>query len=519
VPTGDPVDPGSSLDPWPASSSLPPCEPVPQPTLDPTPLPVVVPPSIRTNKSDYAPGALVTLLGEGWQPGEEVALFVNDDRQRSWQHQGAVAAGDSGRFEYELTLPSWFVATYTVVATGAVSGEATWQFDDSIGTGPWTSGDNGSPAASQVTVSTPVAMPGDLMLAAIAVQGLGPNQVICTPVGWTTGAGYRVSVNGAISLQVFYRVATGGEAVSYTWRLRANSGHCRSSSSGLLTGNGAVGGITAYTGVDTEDPGGPIAGLRGATGTGSSLVAPSAAGAPDGAIVVRHFASDRASTISTAGLSSTGVENEQVYAIVRIPPGGAAEPPSAAAADADQAAAGDTGTLAASNGGAGGSWAALTVALRARPVQPVIQLELSDPSAQFGTNLTPDGSASTSPDGVSVNVDAADPSLGACYEWNGRVTVRSNVRYQVTVRAAVENTHLGFLTGDPDTYAACRGGEPVEGGMFAGASPRGAWTTPQAATASGRDHAYWLGLDVRWDADPSASIADASLTIAAVAAW
>ena len=54
---------------------------------------------------------------------------------------------------------------------------------------------------------------------------------------------------------------------------------------------------------------------------------------------------------------------------------------------------------------------------------PTITLTIGDPTAQFGTNLTPDGDPSDFPDAVTAFVDGAVPSSGACYAWHGAVTV------------------------------------------------------------------------------------------------
>ena len=35
-------------------------------------------PTIQSDKSDYAPGELVTLMGGGWQADESVHIYVND---------------------------------------------------------------------------------------------------------------------------------------------------------------------------------------------------------------------------------------------------------------------------------------------------------------------------------------------------------------------------------------------------------------------------------------------------------
>jgi hypothetical protein len=136
-------------------------------------------------------------------------------------------------------------------------------------------------------------------------------------------------------------------------------------------------------------------------------------------------------------------------------------------------------------------------------------------SARFGTNLTPDGTPSDSPDGITVHVDPSDPSVGACYAWAGSVTVRSNRPYAVSVTASAANDRLRFLTDDPRDFGSCAGGEPVGPRMFAGADPAGAWVTGQGRTPL-RAHDYWLGLELRWEDPPSVAIVQMTLTFSAV---
>ena len=86
-------------------------------------------PTIQSDKADYAPGELVTLTGSGWQPGELVNIVVNDDVGQTWNRNVNVIADPSGNISDSFNLPDWFVATYTVTATGS-SGTATTSFTD-----------------------------------------------------------------------------------------------------------------------------------------------------------------------------------------------------------------------------------------------------------------------------------------------------------------------------------------------------------------------------------------------------
>ena len=87
-------------------------------------------PTVASDKGDYAPGELVTLTGANWQPGEAVHIQVNDDQGQSWRRDVDVAADAEGRIGDSFNLPDWFVALYTVTATGPLSGTASTTFTD-----------------------------------------------------------------------------------------------------------------------------------------------------------------------------------------------------------------------------------------------------------------------------------------------------------------------------------------------------------------------------------------------------
>lgn len=88
-------------------------------------------PSIATDQADYAPGSLVTLNGAGWAGDDSVAVSVNDNQGQTWSWSGTATPDANGNFSVTLTLPTYFVATYTVSAMGTPSGAtATTSFTD-----------------------------------------------------------------------------------------------------------------------------------------------------------------------------------------------------------------------------------------------------------------------------------------------------------------------------------------------------------------------------------------------------
>ena len=87
-------------------------------------------PWIASDKPDYAPGERVTLDGGNWQPGESVRVEVEDDQGRTWQRDVTVVADGAGTISDSFNLPDWFVATYSVRATGSSGATAAAGFTD-----------------------------------------------------------------------------------------------------------------------------------------------------------------------------------------------------------------------------------------------------------------------------------------------------------------------------------------------------------------------------------------------------
>ena len=87
-------------------------------------------PSISSDQADYAPGDRVTLTGASWQAGESVHIRVNDDAGRTWSRDVDVTADGDGAIADSFNLPDWFVADYSVRATGASGSVASTSFTD-----------------------------------------------------------------------------------------------------------------------------------------------------------------------------------------------------------------------------------------------------------------------------------------------------------------------------------------------------------------------------------------------------
>jgi MBG domain-containing protein/Big-like domain-containing protein len=105
-------------------------------------------PAIWTDKADYNPGATVTLYSAGWAPGEAVHLVVNDSDGQTWSFADDVVASEAGELTDQVTLPAWFVAQYSVTATGDSGATATTSFTDGNLTFQPATADTTQPTAS-----------------------------------------------------------------------------------------------------------------------------------------------------------------------------------------------------------------------------------------------------------------------------------------------------------------------------------------------------------------------------------
>src|SRR5205814_2368946 len=101
----------------------------------------------------YNPGSTVTLTGHNWDADESVHVFVNDDVGQSWSYTTDVNADGSGDFSLQLQLPTSFVATYSVTATGATGSTATTSFTDGNVSFQLATVDNAAPASTHWTVN------------------------------------------------------------------------------------------------------------------------------------------------------------------------------------------------------------------------------------------------------------------------------------------------------------------------------------------------------------------------------
>ena len=90
---------------------------------------------------------------------------------------------------------------------------------------------------TQLSISKPATVAGDVMLASITVGG-GSTVNVTAPVGWTQIARIDSDVN--VALISYWKVTGASEPASYTWTIDQQTR--------------AVGGITPYSGVDNINP-------------------------------------------------------------------------------------------------------------------------------------------------------------------------------------------------------------------------------------------------------------------------
>jgi hypothetical protein len=310
--------------------------------------------TISAGKADYAPDEVVDLFGRGWEPNEVIQLAIDDDEGKTWRHRAVVTADESGAFEYEFQLPSWFVATYTVVANGAQSGIRTTSFTDDIARGEAAFNSNGigTTASSQITINAPAVSPGDLLLAQITIaKDFTASTTICPPSGWVSLS--RVDFELKIIQQIFVYVASASQPnTSYTWSFKTSPSACNTAS-GNRSQTGASGGIIRYSGVNTSAP---IEAFASASGNSSGPYrAPSVTTSSANARVLRFFSAFKntnitgSSRIYWVGETNNGAER------------------SAAAFDNVQAVPGPTGTFNATFASSG-EWLAHTLVLRPAPL-------------------------------------------------------------------------------------------------------------------------------------------------------
>jgi hypothetical protein len=131
--------------------------------------------------------------------------------------------------------------------------------------------------------------------------------------------------------------------------------------------------------------------------------------------------------------------------------------------------------------------------------QSTLELTIPSTTATFGSAMAPDGT------GGGSGITNYTATAGACFKWSGSVTVKSNIAWKVTQVAAANNTKVRFFNTDPTTYVACTTGSGLS-------TTAASWAT--GTPTANNSQSFWLSADVLWTDAPSATFANASLTLA-----
>jgi hypothetical protein len=167
-------------------------------------------PALWTDKADYNPGATVTLAGAGWGPGETVHIIVNDSDGQTWSFADDVTASDAGELTDQITLPAWFVAQYTVTATGDSGEAATASFTDGNLNFPLATADT-----TQPTTSYSVSWARYSDTACTTLQQSGTGTVTYSPPDWKVTGGSEPGVGNGASARPTGVTAPTGLAFAY----------------------------------------------------------------------------------------------------------------------------------------------------------------------------------------------------------------------------------------------------------------------------------------------------------------
>lgn len=257
--------------------------------------------------------------------------------------------------------------------------------------GAATTAANASFGATTLVINRPGSTSaGNLLLAGITVAG-GSNVTITPPSGWTLVG--RTNNSTSVGVATYRKIATSSEASSYTWSISPSAR--------------ATGGIVRLTGVNTSTP---VDVSAGATGSGTSVTAPSVTTTVENTALVGFFGSNTNATFTPPGTLTERVDVANA----------SSSGPAIQAATGERATIGATGTRTATASKTG-AWAARMVAVRAAP---------SGAADAYGSDVTnADHMASWIPIGM-TGTDSDSPAVvhdEAYVDANGSVTSGTHV--------------------------------------------------------------------------------------------
>ena len=235
-----------------------------------------------------------------------------------------------------------------------------------------------SAGATSITVNRPTGLAvGDLLLAAVSIDGGTGASITAAPAGWTLLGGAKVNSTTNVGQAVYWRVATATDvaASGFTWSIN--------------TAKRMSAAVMRVTGVDTANP---IAASTVNQGTGTTLSA-SGLTAPDQALVVGFFTSDTNTAFTATGTPASS----RLQANVSVTNSNAAGPATLLASRSVSAGATGSRTFTTS-GTAGTAWIAQLVAVNPTPAESY--------STSYPVTAYPAGLARWIPVGLTGTSDA-----------------------------------------------------------------------------------------------------------------
>jgi hypothetical protein len=234
----------------------------------------------------------------------------------------------------------------------------------SIVSGNFSYASSTQPTATTLTINKPTSSTDDVLLATIAIHGGSEAPVSGVPSGWTLIAS---TTNGAnLTLLSYWKKDTGSEPSNYTWT--------------VVGSTFAGGAITAYSGVDPENPVNVVSDSYGFSTT--AITAPATTTAAS-TTVVAVFAVDEGKSSNQDAYFSQPTGMTEKFDKTKTSLG-----PSIALDEATQASAGTFESVSSSISGGGNSknWATQVIALR----RPLIHFDnnSSNYTLTSGSSLT-----------------------------------------------------------------------------------------------------------------------------------
>jgi len=193
---------------------------------------------------------------------------------------------------------------------------------------------------SQLTLAHPTVAVGDLMLAALAING-GSSELVTPPSGWTQIARTDNATN--VALATYSKIAGASEPGTYTWVFNNQTS--------------AEGGITVYNGVSAS----ALETSSSATGFGKTATASSVTTSDPNSKVIALYATNIGSFLNAGNYFSTPTGMTEQYDTSNTPSG-----PSIAESDVTQSAPGASGSKTSTISGPpiSRNWAAQLIALK-----------------------------------------------------------------------------------------------------------------------------------------------------------